>query len=466
MTYFTELRLETHPGGIITNIAEGSLAYEIDLRIGDQLLAINESKVDDVIDVQFYGADEELEILIRRGEEYLSFEAHRDYGQGLGIEFLHPTFDTDIRRCNNVCEFCFVLQMAPRYRRTLYIKDDDYRYSFLFGHYVTLTNLTDHDWWKIETMGLSPLYVSVHVTDLELRRRFLRNDDAPEILGQLRRLASIGVQTHTQLVIVPGFNDGPSMKQSIVDLQQLWPAVSSISIVPVGITRYHRYGLRTHTQAEAKTVLNDIEKLQSEFRDDKGVGFVQATDEWYLVAGQEVPQAKDYDGLQLHENGLGMVRLFQDEWNTVKEEIKTWFMTPRSDTLFREKLEYDSLTLVTGTLFSPILRHAADELVELTQVSISVLAVENAVLGSTITVAGLLMAQDVMSELKSTAIGDLVVLPRLMFDHPDLISLDDIPPQEIANLINRPVALADQMGDVWDALTGKSDVIFNPMNQS
>jgi putative radical SAM enzyme (TIGR03279 family) len=466
VTYFTELRLETHPGGIITNIAEGSLAYEIDLRIGDQLLAINESKVDDVIDVQFYGADEELEILIRRGEEYLSFEAHRDYGQGLGIEFQHPTFDTDIRRCNNVCEFCFVLQMAPRYRRTLYIKDDDYRYSFLFGHYVTLTNLTDHDWWKIETMGLSPLYVSVHVTDLELRRRFLRNDDAPEILGQLRRLASIGVQTHTQLVIVPGFNDGPWMKQSIVDLQQLWPAVSSISIVPVGITRYHRYGLRTHTQAEAKTVLNDIEKLQSEFRDDKGVGFVQATDEWYLVAGQEVPQAKDYDGLQLHENGLGMVRLFQDEWNTVKEEIKTWFMTPRSDTLFREKLEYDSLTLVTGTLFSPILRHAADELVELTQVSISVLAIENAVLGSTITVAGLLMAQDVMSELMSTAIGDLVVLPRLMFDHPDLISLDDIPPQEIANLINRPVALADQMGDVWDALTGKSDVIFNPMNQS
>ena len=273
MTYFTELELATHPGGIITNIDDVSLAQEIDLQIGDQLHAINENKVEDIIDVQFYGADEELELLIRRGDEYLLFDAHRDYGQSLGIEFHHPTFDTDIRRCNNVCEFCFVLQMAPRYRRTLYIKDDDYRYSFLFGHYVTLTNLSDHDWWKIETMGLSPLYVSVHVTDLELRRRFLRNDDAPEILDQLRRLASMGVETHTQLVIVPGLNDGKWMEQSIADLKELWPAVASISVVPVGITRHHRYGLHTHSQSASRNVLDAIEKLQGDFRIDLGVGF-------------------------------------------------------------------------------------------------------------------------------------------------------------------------------------------------
>ncbi len=466
MTYFTELDLSSHPGGIITNITEDSLAQEIDLRIGDQLLAINENKVEDVIDVRFYSADEDLELLIRRGEEYLLFEAHRDYGQDLGIDFQHPTFDTDIRRCNNVCEFCFVLQMAPRYRRTLYIKDDDYRYSFLFGHYVTLTNLTDHDWWKIETMGLSPLYVSVHVTDLELRRRFLRNNDAPDILDQLQRLASIGVKTHTQLVIVPGLNDGKWMERSIADLKKLWPTVSSISIVPVGITRHHRYGLKTHDQSEARNVLSTIEKLQSEFRTEMGVGFAQATDEWYLVAGEEVPQAKDYDGLQLHENGLGMVRLFLDEWKAVQEEIRTWFTGfSQSDTLLKEKLDYDSLTLVTGTLFWRNLRLAADRFAELSNVAVSVLLVENAVLGPSITVAGLLMAQDVLAELKSTDLGDLVVLPRLMFDHPDLISLDDLSPQEIANSINRPVALADQMGDVWDALTGKSNVIFNPMTQ-
>jgi putative radical SAM enzyme (TIGR03279 family) len=468
MTYFTELDLSAHPGGIITNITEGSLAQEIDLRIGDQLLAINDKKVEDVIDVQFYSADEELELLIRRGEEYLLFEAHRNYGQGLGIDFQHPTFDTDIRRCNNVCEFCFVLQMAPRYRRTLYIKDDDYRYSFLFGHYVTLTNLNDHDWWKIETMGLSPLYVSVHVTDLELRRQFLRNGDAPDILDQLQRLTSIGIQIHTQLVIVPGLNDGKWLEQSVADLKELWPAVSSISVVPVGITRHHRYGLQTHSRSEARSVLKKIENLQSEFRSDTdmGVGFVHATDEWYLVAGEEIPQAKYYDGLQLYENGLGMVRLFLDEWSTVEEEIKIWSSGSQSATLPKEKWEYDSLTLVTGTLFSQSLQQAADRFAELSNVSVSVLPVENVILGPTITVAGLLMAKDVISELKSTKLGDLVVLPRLMFDHPDLISLDDTSPQDVADSINRPVALADQMGDVWDALTGMSTVIFNPVNQS
>ena len=152
-------------------------------------MAVNDQKVEDVIDVQFYAAEEYLELLVRWGEEYLLFEADRDYEQSLGLEFSHPTFDTDIRRCNNLCEFCFVLQMAPRFRRTLYIKDDDYRYSFLFGHFVTLTNLSDHDWWRIETMRLSPLYISVHVTDLEKRRQFLRNPNAPDIMQQLQWLA-------------------------------------------------------------------------------------------------------------------------------------------------------------------------------------------------------------------------------------------------------------------------------------
>jgi NifB/MoaA-like Fe-S oxidoreductase len=211
--------------------------------------------------------------------------------------------------------------------------------------------------------------------------------------------------------------------------------------------------------------LDTIDKLQDEFRIDFGVGFVYATDEWYLVAGEQAPQANDYDRLQLHENGLGMVRFFLDEWSDEKEEIRTWFEKSQPVALLKEKPKYDSITLVTGSLFSRILRQAANEFAELTKVSVSVLPVANAVLGSSITVAGLLMAADVISELKSTELGDLVVLPRLMFDHPDLISLDDISPQEIANLIHRPVVLADQMGDVWDGLMGNSEVIFYPMNQ-
>src|SRR5690606_32060031 len=186
MPLFREIDLSQHRGGLITGIVPGSVADEIGLQPGDELLAINDNPVEDIIDVQFYSAEEWLELLVRRGDDHYLFEAARAYEQPLGIEFSHPTFDTDIRRCNNLCEFCFVLQMAPRMRRTLYIKDDDYRYSFLFGHFVTLTNMDEHDWWRIETMGLSPLYISVHVTDTELRRRFLRNKNAPDIMEQLR----------------------------------------------------------------------------------------------------------------------------------------------------------------------------------------------------------------------------------------------------------------------------------------
>jgi len=221
MPLFQELDPTTFHGGQITGIEPGSVADDIGLQPGDELLGINDNKVEDIIDVQYYGAEEELELLIRRGEEAFLYEAEREYNQTLGLEFEHPTFDIDIRRCNNLCEFCFVLQMAPKFRRTLYIKDDDYRYSFLFGHFVTLTNLSDHDWWRIETMRLSPLYVSVHVTDWEMRKKFLRNPLAPDIMPQLNRLAEQDIEVHTQLVIVAQFNDGEWMERSIRELADL-----------------------------------------------------------------------------------------------------------------------------------------------------------------------------------------------------------------------------------------------------
>ncbi|GAG74794.1 unnamed protein product, partial [marine sediment metagenome] len=207
MTYFTEIDLSSATGGQIRAVEPDSVAQLAGLLPGDELLTINGNHLQDVIDVRYYGADETLEFDVRRGSDLLKFNVARDYGPHLGVEFAHPTFDTDIKRCNNLCEFCFVLQMAPRFRRTLYVKDDDYRYSFLFGHYVTLTNLSDHDWWRIRTMRLSPLYISVHVTDLDQRRKFLRNQNAPDIMDQLRWLADHGIEMHTQIVVVPGFND-------------------------------------------------------------------------------------------------------------------------------------------------------------------------------------------------------------------------------------------------------------------
>jgi putative radical SAM enzyme (TIGR03279 family) len=452
----------TFAAGRITGIEPGSVADDIGLMPGDELLAINDERVEDVIDVQYYGADEYLELLIRRGEELLLYEAERDYNQALGLEFEHPTFDIDIRRCNNLCEFCFVLQMAPRFRRTLYIKDDDYRYSFLFGHFVTLTNLSDHDWWRIETMRLSPLYISVHVTDWQMRRQFLRNPTAPDILPQLRRLADHDIEVHTQLVIVPGFNDGPWLERSIRELADLWPTVQSISVVPVGLTKQHKYKMRPHTSEEAAVTLSFVESLQPQFRERFGVNFVYPTDEWYLVTNRPVPHLDAYDGQELHENGLGQVRYFLDDWEGVKEEIAN----RQSSMSLRDgfaPVNRQSLILVTGTLFGPTLRQKAAEFATLAGVTVTVLPVVNQRLGETITVAGLLMAEDVLAALAEEEMGNsLIILPRVMFDHPDRISLDDIAPQSIANQLQRPVALADTLGDVWDALTGQSSLLFWP----
>jgi putative radical SAM enzyme (TIGR03279 family) len=444
-----QVQESTYKAGRIIGVIPGSAAAKLGVKPGDELLSINGENCEDVIDVQYYSANEWLTLKLRRDEQEITLEGKRKYTQALGLEFEHPTFDIDIRRCNNLCEFCFVLQMAPKMRRTLYIKDDDYRYSFLFGHFVTLTNLSDHDWDRIIEQHLSPLYVSVHATDLEIRRKCLRNATAPDIMEQLRALADHNFEVHTQLVVTPGLNDGEQMEKSIRDLATLWPTVRSVSVVPVGLTKQHKYGLRTVNQAEAAAVLDMCDRWHAELRPRLNVGFVYPTDEWFLVAGRLLPPLDWYDGLALHENGLGMVRSFQDEWHDVRaKEVKT--IQPR----------VKRVTLATATLFAPVLAQAAAELSTDSGLQVNVQAIENTRLGAGITVAGLLMGEDVIAQLKDQDLGDLVVLPRIMFDHPNGISLDDISPRAIAEALNRPVALADQMGDVIDAVQGKNPLTF------
>ncbi|MEK7276693.1 MAG: DUF512 domain-containing protein, partial [Chloroflexota bacterium] len=328
-----------------------SFAAALGLLPGDEVLTVNGHPVEDVIDVQFYAADDSVEITVRRDGHQLSALGYRPEGQPLGIEFSHPTFDIDIRRCNNLCPFCFVLQTAPRMRRTLYIKDDDYRYSFLYGHFVTLTNLTQHDWDRIAEQRLSPLYVSVHATDLTVRRACLANKNAPHVLEQLRWLRKQNIQCHTQLVITPGLNDGQIMERSIRDLMKLHSTVQSVCIVPVGLTKHHKYGHRPNTVEEANIVLDTVEKWQARCQEKLGARFVHATDEWYLVTRRPLPPAKDLRGLQLEENGLGQVRGFLNEWRRAKREIPNpRYQIPRV-----------KATLATGTLFAPVLAKAADE---------------------------------------------------------------------------------------------------------
>jgi NifB/MoaA-like Fe-S oxidoreductase len=252
------------------------------------------------------------------------------------------------------------------------------------------------------------------------------------------------------------------LQQSIQELAELWPAVRTISVVPVGLTSHHKYSMRIHTSEEAEAILSYIEQLQREFQNRFGIRFVYATDEWYLVSKRPVPSQRSYDGQELQENGLGMVRRFLDEWQEVSGEIAQWKQGGDGSRERRQLAGYESLTLVTGTLFADTLRAAAAEFATLTRLNVDVLAVVNARLGESITAAGLLMSEDVLAQLESNSYGDLVILPRIMFDHPESISLDNVSPAEIANQLGRPVALADLMGDVWDAITGESAVMFSP----
>jgi putative radical SAM enzyme (TIGR03279 family) len=463
--------------GNIQSVEPNSLAASLGLRPGDEILAVNGHPVEDVIDVQFYAAEDEVEITFRRDGHRQFAIRHRPSGQPLGLEFTHPTFDVDIRRCNNLCPFCFVLQTAPRMRRTLYIKDDDYRYSFLFGHFVTLTNLSERDWRRIEQQRLSPLYVSVHSTDLENRRACLANPQAPDILAQLKWLAARGIEMHTQLVITPGLNDGAWMQKSIRDLARFYPAVRSVSVVPVGLTRHHKYGHRPNTLAEAERVLAAVDKWQARFLKRLGVRFVYPTDEWFLITGRPIPPRRYYDGLALQENGLGMVRGFLEDWRRVKAEVSRFKVQDskgkgqrarhkaqgaRANVTRHSSLVTRRATLVTATLFAPVLRKTTAEFNKLAGAELEVVPVLNERLGHTITVAGLLMGQDVIAQLRDRGPGEFVVLPRVMFDHPQGISLDDVSPLQIARALGRPVFLADALGDVLDAFTGENVLRFDP----
>lgn len=457
------MRLNTTTrGGIIAAIEPESFAAEIGLQVGDEIIEVNGHLVEDVIDVQFYAADEWIELQIRRNGMLLTCKGGRDYNQTLGLEFEHPTFDVNIRRCNNLCPFCFVLQMPNRMRRALYVKDDDYRYSFLHGHFVTLTNLSDHDWQRIADQFLSPLYVSVHATELQARRACLRNPTAPNIMEQLRWLADHDIEVHTQLVITPGLNDGPYLGQSIRDLATLWPHVSSVCVVPVGLTQHHKYDRRPLTKAEMRVIVDEVHGYQQKCLTKFGVRFAYLTDEWYLQLDEPIPPRSYYDGLSLEENGQGMVRSFLDDWQKVKREIKR---SRESTNQRTSELRHASATLVTGTLFAPTLTRAAKEFTRLSGLPVDVIPVVNERLGETIMVSGLLMGDDVINQLKARELGEVVVLPRIMFDHPQGVALDDVSPLRIAQLLDRPVALADAMGDVLDAVTGRNSLMILPTDE-
>jgi putative radical SAM enzyme (TIGR03279 family) len=436
------------PGGVIARVEPDSLAEELELRPGDVLLRVNGHPVRDVIDVRFYAAEDLVTLLVRRDDETphtagTYYEVEKAPDEPLGLEFESPVFD-GVRRCANACEFCFVDQLPPGLRPSLYVKDDDLRYSFLFGNYLSLTNFTSADWDRLAEQRLSPLYVSVHTTDPDLRVRMFGHPHAAAIMTDLERLGNLGLHVHVQIVLCPGLNDGPHLERSLSDLAGLYPAVQSVGVVPVGLTRYHRGGtlveqsaMRTVTPAEARTAMRTVERWHRRCRAEWDVGWAYASDELYLLAGRRIPARRRYDDFPQLENGVGLTRLLLDDCGQIRK-----FSNLQSPT--------SNLQLVCGTLIAPTLQR----LVEKLGVQWTVLPVPNRFFGSTVTVSGLLTAADVLEAMAAAPPADVVVLPRAMFDAAGERSLDDVTRAEMRERLDMPVLLAETLSDVINALHG------------
>ncbi len=423
--------------GTICRVQEGSIAAGLGIVPGDALLAVNGKAVRDIIDLSFALADEYVELLVARqnGEEEL-FAVEKEYDQDLGLEFAAAVFDR-IRPCANKCVFCFVDQMPPGMRESLYVKDDDYRLSFLYGNFITLTNLGPRDFARIRRLHLSPLYVSVHATDGAIRAALLGNPRAADILGRLRELTASGIDLHAQVVLCPGLNDGPVLERTITDLYALAPGVLSLAIVPVGLTRHREKcrPLRGFTPAEAENVIAAVAAWQRRSQTETGSSFVYLADEFYLACGHPVPAYDDYDGFPQLENGVGIVRSFLAEW--AETAVKT--------SGYKDPLQIDVVCgRSAAAILAPLLGAFA-----LPNLAVRLVAVENAFFGPGVTVTGLLTGADIAAALRrETGPRDGVILPGVALRKGENIFLDGRSPEDLAQTLGLPVRVAHFAADL------------------
>lgn len=415
--------------GLITGVEPGSIGEKLGIVPGEQLLELNGHPVSDVIDYRFHSAEAWLEIKLASPTgrtRHLSVAKHPD--QPLGLEFSTATFDA-VRTCANCCSFCFVNALPPGVRKSLTVKDDDYRLSFLHGNFITLTNLTPADWERIRRMRLSPLYVSVHATNPPIRQKLLGHARAGRIMADLERLSGYGIEVHAQVVICPGVNDGPELDRTLGDLSELWPAVRSVGVVPVGTTSYRREPFAPVTPEVAREVLAGVHEFQQRCREQFEDGFVYAADEFYLMTGQPFPSLAEYGDFPQLENGIGMAVLF---WDELAHESA---MAPSR---IRRPVE---LALVTGVLALPLLEDAARALNRVRGVRARVIAVSNSFFGPQVTVAGLLAGKDLRVALGSCRAGEVAVVPSHILR--DGVFLDDVSLEEVERSSPVPVKVCD-----------------------
>lgn len=424
---------------IVEKVLPGSIAEEMEITPGDALLEINGHKIEDIFDYQYYTQDEYIEILVRKpsGEEWL-LEIDKGYDEDLGITFENGLMD-DYRSCHNKCIFCFIDQMPKGMRDTLYFKDDDSRLSFLQGNYVTLTNMSDEDVDRIIRYNLSPINVSFQTTNPELRCRMLNNRFAGQALEKAWKLAQAGIIMNGQIVLCKGVNDGAELDRSIRDLSAYLPNLESVSVVPVGLSKYRDglYPLEPFTKEDAQDVLRIIHGWQNKIYPEYGTHFVHASDEWYILAEEELPQEEQYDGYLQLENGVGMLRLLLDEFAEAMEE----------DRINGRQARAKHITLSTGRLAYRFIKQMAMQMEERYEgLQIDVIAIRNDFFGEMITVSGLLTGQDIMAQLKDRDLGEKLLLPQNVLKSGEPVFLDDYTLDDIEKALQVRIDIVKSSG--------------------
>ncbi len=432
-----ELKKFDNKKNIIEKVRHNSIAEEIGIETGDVLISINGKEVKDIIDYKFLISDEYILIEIEKNcGELWEFEIEKEFDEDLGIEFSNPLIDR-AKSCRNKCIFCFIDQLPPNMRETLYFKDDDSRLSFLQGNFITLTNMSDEEIDRIIAYKLSPINISIHTTNPELRIKMLNNKNAGKIFPILKRFKDAGIEVNCQIVLVPGVNDGKELNRTLMDLSSLYPSVRSVAVVPVGITKFREglYEIEPFNRESSKEVLSLIEKKQDEFLEKIGTRFVFASDEFYAMSNMSLPKYEEYEGFPQLENGVGLMRAFEYE---IKEELQSI-----QDNIRLNK----SYILATGTLAAGFMNYIKDCVMEkFDDLQLIVVPVKNNFFGTTITVSGLVTGQDLVEQLQFYDNVDGIIIPRSMLRQNSDVFLDDFTIEDIERELKVKIIPVDVSG--------------------
>ena len=391
----------------ITSVEQNSIAEQAGLKPGDHIIKVNSHEINDKLDYRFYASEENVEILIKRNNEYIVFDIEKEYDEHIGLELQ----EMKLKACGNNCVFCFVYQNPRGMRRAVYFKDEDYRFSFLYGHYVTLTAVRDEELERIVNQRLSPLYISVHATDENTRKLLLGIKKNDRLLEKIEYLVKGGIELHTQIVLCPGINDGKIFDRTVADLQRFYPGLKSIAVVPVGLTSHRDklYFLRLHSRGELLTMIDYTNQMREKLFQQLGIYFVYLADEFFIKAGQPIPDHPYYDEFYQIENGVGEFRDMIDRFEECFPRLK------------KQPVDPVRITWVTGTLANENLeKFIVDKLRQIKNMQIELVAVKNEFYGESISVSGLLVGQDIYNQLKDRPLGEIILLPPRVLNHDGL----------------------------------------------